>query len=114
MHKKLLAVYGLKYNPFYQEIPTEAIFLSPKVEDFFWKIEEMLLPEGGFALVHGEPGTGKSVILRALAEKLQDKRETLIGVITRPSANLSDFYRELAELFGISLQMNNRWVGFEQ
>ncbi len=35
------------------------------VSQFNWKIEQLML-DGGFALVSGDPGTGKSVVLRHL------------------------------------------------
>ena len=34
-------------------------------------------------------------------------------MLTRPSASVADFYHELADLFGITLAHNNRWVGFK-
>jgi type II secretory pathway predicted ATPase ExeA len=64
MNKKLLALYGLKWNPFSSELPTEALVITPKLESFCWRIEQTLVREGGFALVIGDPGTGKSVALR--------------------------------------------------
>jgi type II secretory pathway predicted ATPase ExeA len=64
MNPSLLARYGLKWNPFSQELPTEALRLTPQAEDFLWRIEQNHVREGGFALIHGDPGTGKSVVLR--------------------------------------------------
>lgn len=113
MNKKLLALYGLKYNPFTHEVPIEALHPHPKLENFCWRIEHTLLREGGFALVSGEPGTGKSIALRLLAERLKNIRDTQIGIIVHPSAKLSDFYRELGDIFGITLSGNNRWGGFK-
>ena len=34
MTKKLLSLYGLKWNPFSPELPTEALYVAPKVEHF--------------------------------------------------------------------------------
>ena len=34
MTKKLLALYGLKWNPFSPELPTEALLPTPKLESF--------------------------------------------------------------------------------
>ncbi len=113
MNKKLLALYGLKYNPFNPDIPTEALHVHPKLESFCWRVEQSLLRDGGFALVSGEPGTGKSVALRLLAERLKPIRDVQIAVISHSSAKLSDFYRELGDIFGVSFSSNNRWGGFK-
>jgi general secretion pathway protein A len=72
---------------------------------------ESLAREGGFALVTGEPGLGKSVTLRLLVERLSALPEVKVGVLTRPQANLADLYRELGELFGVQLRPHNRWAG---
>jgi hypothetical protein len=53
MNQKLLALYGLKWNPFTAEVPIEALHVPPKIENFCWRIEQAHLREGGFALIHG-------------------------------------------------------------
>ena len=113
MNKSLLALYGLKWNPFSQELPTEALMLSPKAQDFFWRIEQAHVREGGFALITGDPGTGKSVVLRLLAERLERLPDLSIAILSHPQSNLADFYRELGELFGVGLKPHNRWGGFK-
>lgn len=110
MSKKLLALYGLKHNPFSQEVPTAALSLSPAMENFSWRIENQL-GEGGFALVSGGPGTGKSAALRILADRLGALRDASVGILSRPQASVADFYRELGELFAVSLSASNRWGG---
>ena len=113
MNQKLLALYGLKHNPFSPEIPTEALYLSPKIENFCWRIEQAHLREGGWALIHGDAGSGKSVVLRVLAERLARLADLNVGVVHHPQSNLSDFYRELGEIFGVSIRVSNRWGGFK-
>ena len=113
MNKKLLALYGLKWNPFSPELPTEALYTTVKVENFCWRIEQGLIREGGFALISGDPGSGKSVVLRLLSERLQQLRDITIGAIAHPSSNLADFYREMGDLFGVELKPHNRWGGFK-
>src|SRR5260370_3340968 len=66
---------------------------------------------GGFALVTGAPGAGKSVTLRILAERLSEQRDVKVGVCSRPQPNLADFYREMGDLFGVELRPHNRWAG---
>jgi general secretion pathway protein A len=113
MNQQLLALYGLKWNPFTPEVPTEALYVPPKVDHFCWRIEQALLREGGFALIHGEPGSGKSVVMRLLAERLARLTDLSVGVIHHPQSHLSDFYRELGDLFGIGMRSSNRWGGFK-
>jgi general secretion pathway protein A len=113
MNQKLLSLYGLKWNPFSPELPAEALLRSSRIESFCWRVEHSLVSEGGFALISGDPGTGKSVVLRLLAESLARRRELTLGALTHPSSNLADFYREMGELFGVSLRPHNRWAGFK-
>jgi type II secretory pathway predicted ATPase ExeA len=110
MGKKLLAVFGLKWNPFSPGVPVEGLHVTPKVENFCWRAEN-LAREGGFALVTGEPGCGKSDTLRLLVERLAALRDLKVGVLSRPQAKLADFYREMGDLFSVQLQPHNRWAG---
>ena len=110
MNKKMLALYGLKWNPFAPDVPVEALQVTRRIESFCWRAEQ-LVGEGGFALVTGAPGTGKSVTLRILADRLEAKRDIKVGILTRPQAGLTDFYREMGELFGVELRPANRWGG---
>lgn len=113
MANKLLAQFGLKWNPFAAELPLEALFRPPHSASFLWRVEHSLAREGGFALISGEPGTGKSVLLRQLAEQLRHLPDLSVGVLTHPQGNLADFYRELGDIFAVSLSPHNRWNGFK-
>lgn len=113
MNKKLLALYGLKWNPFSPELPLEALYSNAKMESFCWRVEQGLIREGGFAMISGDPGTGKSVVLRVLAQRLGQRHDLTVGAIVHPSGNLADFYREMGDLFGVELRPHNRWGGFK-
>ena len=108
MNKKLLNLYGLKFNPFAPDVPDSALLATPPIESFCWRIDQQI-GEGGFALVTGDPGCGKSAALRILSERLTHVRDLGVGRLTRPQANLADFYRELGHLFGVPLSPHNRW-----
>ena len=112
MTDKLLATYGLKWDPFSPDVPVEALWVSSEMQHFLSRVRA-LLRDGGFALITGEPGSGKSVALRFLAHHLQTLPDVLVGVISRPQSALADFYRELGDLFGVSLVPHNRWAGFK-
>ena len=113
MNSSLLALYGLKWNPFSPELPVEALRLTRAAEDFVWRVEQTLVHEGGFAMIHGDPGTGKSVVLRLLAERLERLNDVTVAAINHPQSNLADFYREMGEVFGVGLKPHNGWGGFK-
>jgi type II secretory pathway predicted ATPase ExeA len=109
--KKLLSLWGLKWNPFSPELPGEALLVTAPIEHFAWRVEQ-LVQEGGFALVSGESGTGKSVALRIVALRLSALRDVVVGVLERPQSKNADFYRELGDIFSVKLRPSNRWGGF--
>jgi type II secretory pathway predicted ATPase ExeA len=110
--KKLLSLWGLKWNPFSPELPSEGLLVTPKIESFAWRVEQ-LVTEGGFALISGESGTGKSVALRIVALRLASVRDVVVGALERPQSKNADFYRELGDIFSVKLSPSNRWGGFK-
>ena len=68
--KTLLALYGLKFNPFLPDIPLEALWIAPGLDSFIFRMEN-LVKSGGFALICAEPGLGKSKTLQILAHRLE-------------------------------------------
>jgi len=109
--KKLLALWGLKWNPFTPDVPAEALLVTPRIDSFAWRVEQ-LVQEGGFALISGESGTGKSVALRIVAQRLAVVRDVMVGAVERPQSKGADFYRELGDIFAVKLRPSNRWGGF--
>src|SRR3977135_4223892 len=106
----MLALYGLKWNPFAGSGPPEAPHVTTRLESFCWRVQQ-LAGEGGFALGTGTPGCGKSASLRILTPSLAAQRDVTVGVRSRPQANIADFYREMGELFGVELRPHNRYAG---
>lgn len=111
-HDKQWTAYGLKWNPFSPDVPIEAIWISPRIDSFCGRVQNQAR-EGGFALVSGDPGLGKSVTMRVLESRLELLREVTVASLARPGSKIGDFYRELGELFGVPLAMHNRWGGFK-
>jgi general secretion pathway protein A len=109
---KLLSVYGLKFHPFRPDVPIDALHTTPAVDSFLRRIE-LGIADGGFAMLTGEPGTGKSVALRLLADRLGKLPDVIVGTVEHPQSRTMDFYRELGDLFGIPLTSHNRWSGFK-
>ncbi|MBK8232986.1 MAG: ATP-binding protein [Planctomycetes bacterium] len=113
MNRKLLSFYGLKWNPFSPELPDEALHVSAELDRFRWRVEQSLVKDGGFALIVGESGLGKSVALRTIAQRMERIPNLRVGAVAHPQSNLIDFYLELGELFGVALKAGSRWSGFK-
>ncbi len=106
------SLYGLKYNPFLPDVPPEALFIIPGSEHFGLRVASMAA-HGGFALITGDPGLGKSKALQQIAHRLEQIPDLTVGVMQRPQSKLGDFYREMGELFNVSLRPANRYGGFK-
>jgi general secretion pathway protein A len=112
MSPKLQALYGLKFNPFRPDIPVAALHTTPAVDTFLRRIE-LGIADGGYVMITGDPGTGKSVALRLLSQRLAALRDVVVGTIEHPQSRTMDFYRELGDVFGVPLLTHNRWAGFK-
>jgi type II secretory pathway predicted ATPase ExeA len=108
----LLSLYGLKWDPFSPGLPVEGLLASPRSETFVRRCETYLR-DGGFAMVTGAPGVGKSVTMRVVDDRLSRMRDVMVRSIAHPQSRLTDFYRELGDLFGVPLSAHNRWGGFK-
>lgn len=110
--KSLLTFYGLKYSPFRPDVPCNAFKTNAAIDSFLRRMQ-LGITDGGFALITGDPGTGKSVVLRLLTEKLREQPDVIVGNIEHPQNCTSDFYRELGDLYGVAMTNQNRWAGFK-
>jgi len=111
-NKTLLALFGLKYNPFLPDIPVQALWSPPGIETYSFRLENLVM-DGGFALVTGDAGLGKSKILQIFAHNLSGLEDVSVGVMERPQSSLNDFYREMGALFSVNLTPANRYGGFK-
>lgn len=111
-NKKLLNFYGLKWNPFENSIPNDSLIESKKINNFCWRLENLIM-DGGYGLITGNPGTGKSAALRILDHRLSQIPDIHVGHLSRPQSRLSDFYRELSEIFGVNFKSVNQWGGYK-
>ena len=105
-----LSSYGLSFHPFRADIPVEALTTGKQIDVFLFRLSQQLR-DGGFVAVTGDPGTGKSAALRLCAARLESAGDVKVGILSRPQSNNADFYRELGDLFGVSLSPHTRWAG---
>ena len=73
MMNKVLSRFGLAKNPFTKDVPVDELFEHDSSEGALKRLRAAL--EGrSSAVLTGEPGTGKTFVLRALEEKLPTSR----------------------------------------
>ena len=51
--------------------------------------------------------------MRQLAHRLERVDGLTVAALSHTSSRLGDFYREMGELFAVSLSLHNRWGGFK-
>jgi len=110
--KDHLALFGLKYNPFTPDIPAQALWQPPGFDRFLFRMRHLSM-EGGFTLICGDPGLGKSKCLQLLQSHLEKLPDVVVGVMERPQSSVADFYREMGAIFGVNLSPANRYGGFK-
>ena len=42
MNKKLLSLFGLKWNPFSPDVPADALLVAPRIDSFCWRVEQLI------------------------------------------------------------------------
>lgn len=112
MNSKFLQLFGLKFHPFLPDIPIEGVYAAPHVDGFARRVEATV-GDGGFVMITGDPGSGKSVALRVIAQRLRGLRDVVVGTMDHPQSRVSDFYREVGDIFGVPFPNHNRWAGFK-
>ena len=85
MNKQYTSDFGIKFNPNRPGIPIAAFMALPTAEAFCRRVE-FSLGDGGLVMVTGDPGTGKSVVLRQLAHRLEKQRDVVVGTIDHPQS----------------------------
>lgn len=110
--KDLKSAFSLKFNPFLSEIPPSAIYRRGEIKSLLWDIENLVI-DGGMAMIIGETGLGKSMILRTIEKHLYEIPDVLVAELKRPQSSMRDFYPELGELFQMDLRPSNRWGSFK-
>ena len=90
------AFYQLKKPVNRKDIPIEQLYMCEGFNEAFSRLEFMK-DKGGFAIVSGSSGVGKTTILRYFVEKLDPK---FYKIAYTPLSTLSprDFYRQIAML----------------
>lgn len=93
------AFYGLNFDPFSKEVENKNFYKSHQFNEALSRLE-FLKKNKGFGLITGEPGTGKSSLMRYFKESLNPN---LYKCVYIPISTLTvmDFYRALCDGLGV-------------
>ncbi|WP_022940209.1 AAA family ATPase [Psychromonas hadalis] len=99
------AFFSLKAKPFSISPDPDFLFLSVRHKEAITHLQEGLQGHGGFALLTGEVGTGKTTICRSLVKDMS--ANTDIAFILNPAMNEVELLTTICESFNIHIQKNN-------
>jgi general secretion pathway protein A len=94
--------FGLREKPFSITPNPRFIFLSKTHQEVFAHLLYGLQQHAGFIEITGEVGTGKTTILRALFEQL-DEKDYRLALIFNPRLTVLDLLRSINREFGLQV-----------
>ena len=97
--------YSLKIKPFSISPDPHFLFLSGRHREAIAHLQHGLQGDGGFALLTGEVGTGKTTICRSLIENMSDDND--IAFILNPAISKSELLSTICDNFNIEYQQDN-------
>lgn len=99
MSRKMLSRYGLTKAPFSKDVPPDELFEGDGLQSATRTLKAAVEGKAS-AVLTGEPGVGKTFVLRALEAKLPAGRYR-VTYIHNSTVNLRDFYRQLSAALGL-------------
>lgn len=105
-----LNYFGLHTEPFSIAPDPQFLYLSERHQEALAHLSYGLQGSGGFILLTGEVGTGKTTVSRALLEQLPEQTQT--AFILNPMLNSDELLATLCDEFGI--RYNKRQVTSKQ
>jgi len=98
--------YGLAKKPFQLTTDPKFLWLGEKHKEALATLEYGVIDQKGFLLVTGDVGTGKTTLINALLESIQE--DTLVANITDPALNLIEFFNFVALSFNIPQKFESK------
>lgn len=101
MTTEYLSFFNLHDDPFHLTPDTAYYYNSPEHTTALLSLEYSVTHKEGFCLLTGEPGTGKTTILRLFTEKWKERAE--IALVMTPRLSPDEFFQAILDDFKIPL-----------
>ncbi len=98
--------YGLAKKPFQLTTDPKFLWLGEKHKEALATLKYGVIDQKGFLLVTGDVGTGKTTLINALLESIDE--DTLVANITDPALNLVEFFNFVALSFNIPQKFDSK------
>jgi len=100
--------FGLAEKPFSETPNPKFLYLSAKHREGLAHLEYNILDGKGFTVLVGEVGAGKTTLCRALMDRLDSEKVTVVHII-HTNLDFHEFLREVVDELGISSQGQQKW-----
>jgi general secretion pathway protein A len=101
-----LSFFNLNEDPFRLTPDSHFFYPSQEHNDVLFSLDYVIEQKEGFSLIVGEPGTGKTTILRVFIDKWKDKAE--IALIMTPRLSPEEFLQAVLEDLNVRISSNNK------
>ena len=98
--------YNLAKKPFQLTTDPKFLWLGEKHKEALATLKYGVIDQKGFLLVTGDVGTGKTTLVNALLESIEE--DTLVANITDPALNLIEFFNFVALSFDIPQKFDSK------
>jgi type II secretory pathway predicted ATPase ExeA/tetratricopeptide (TPR) repeat protein len=98
--------YSLAKKPFQLSTDPKFLWLGEKHKEALATLKYGVIDQKGFLLVSGDVGTGKTTLINALLESIEE--DTLVANITDPALNLIEFFNFVALSFNITQKFDSK------
>lgn len=99
--------YNLSQNPFQLNANLDFFFNSAGHKRAKAYLRYGLIQGEGFVVVTGEPGTGKTMLVKELFESFKQDEDIIIGLMVTSQVGAEDTLRMLSSAFNVSYQIND-------
>ncbi len=98
--------YSLNKKPFQLSTDPKFLWLGEKHKEALATLKYGVVDQKGFLLVSGDVGTGKTTLINALLEGIEE--DTLVANITDPALDLVEFFNFVALSFNIPKKFDSK------
>jgi type II secretory pathway predicted ATPase ExeA len=97
--RSILSRFGLKREPFTKDVSVDDFYWPPQLEDARTRLRAALKGRASVVMT-GDPGTGKTFVLRAVARDLEGQPYR-VEYLHNSAVNRREFYRQLCIALGL-------------